>query len=332
MAKLDPRPPAPLRVLTAPVHIKTPAYLYSSLQAPNFLQIQEMVQQTVLEPSLAVAQVDVLPDHLHGVSIIHLSNGSCLALKAGPSPITLLLRHERNLLDNEALALQILARSDLPIPHILKHDPTSRRLGSPFHLSTFVPGVPYAEVQKLMKPPERANVERQLRFLIAAIGQHVPMATDFYGPVVLAASKQGHRTWREAFKAMIDSVLMDAEDLLINLPYAQIRTEVARSESALDDVQEPRLVIPGLTEPRNVLIDPETNNITGLLDLSRALWGDWQIGVPEATVGTKAQLYTIYHAVVTIVKNNYRRQNDDKELDARRTLTVALQQLAGTET
>ncbi|KAL8766686.1 MAG: hypothetical protein Q9209_006616 [Squamulea sp. 1 TL-2023] len=327
MAELDPRPPAPLRMLTAPVHVKTAACFHSYLHAPDFPRLQEMVQQTLRGSSLAIARVDVLPDHLHTVNIIRLSNGSHLVLKAAPSPVILLLRHERYLLDNEAHALQILARSDLPIPRILKNDPTSMRLGSPFLLSTYLPGVPYAEVQKLMTLPERANVEHQLRFLIAAIGQHVPPVPETYGPLALVASDRGHKTWREAFREMLDSVLMDAEDSLINLPYAQIRTEVASLDDVLDDVREPRLVIIGLTERRNILIDRTTNNITGLLDFGVALWGDWQISVPDAAVGIKGQIYTIYHAVVTIVKNNFRRHNNDHELDARRDLIVALQHL-----
>ncbi|KAI4264536.1 MAG: hypothetical protein L6R42_000371 [Xanthoria sp. 1 TBL-2021] len=332
MAKLDPRTPAPLHTLTAPVHVITPTYLRSWLQTPDFPQLQDMLQQRLLGPSSEVVQVDVLPDHLHNVNIIHLSNGSYLVIKAGPSPIVPLLRHERSLLENEAHALQILARSHLPIPRILKHDPTSTRLDSPFLLSTFVPGAPFVEVQKLMSLPERATVERQLRLLIAAIGQHVPSVPDTYGPLALAASHQGYKTWREAFRWMLESVLMDAEDLLINLPYAQIRTEVAESDNVLDDVREARLVIPGLTEPRNILIDRSTNTITGLLDFGGALWGDWQIGVPDAAVGIKGQIYTIYHAIVTIVKHSYRRQNDNHDLDARKTLMVALRQLARNET
>ncbi|CAL8578011.1 hypothetical protein XPA_003813 [Xanthoria parietina] len=332
MAKLDPRPPAPLRMLTAPVHAITPTYFHLGLQTPDFPQLQDMLQQTLLGHSLAVVQVDVLPGHLHNVNIIHLSNGSYLVLKAGPSPIVPLLRHERSLLYNEAHALRILARSDLPVPRILKHDPTGTRLDSPFLLSTFVPGARFSEVQKGMVPAERAAVERQLRFLIAAIGQHVPSVPDSYGPLAVATSHQGYKTWREAFRWMLESVLMDAEDLLVNLPYAQIRSEVAKSDKVLDDVREARLVIPGLTEPRNILIDPSTNTITGLLDFGGALWGDWQIGVPEVAVGIKGQIYMIYHAIVTIVKHSYRRQNDDHELDARRALVVALRQLASNET
>ncbi|KAL8674289.1 MAG: hypothetical protein Q9168_001282 [Polycauliona sp. 1 TL-2023] len=290
MAKLDPRPPATHRMLTAPVHVKTPTYPHPRLETPNFPRLQEMLQQTMLGPSMAIVQVDVLPDRLHSVNVIHLSNGSRLVLKTGPSPIVPLLRYERSLLGNEAHAFQILARSDLPIPRILKHDPSGTQLNSPFLLSTFVPGEPFDQVQKLMKPSEQADVERQVRFLIAAIGQHVPSVADTYGPLAMASSRHRCRTWREAFLSMLESVLMDAEDLLINLPYAQIRMEVAGSDQVLDDVREARLVVPGLTEPRNVLVDRNTNTVTGLLDFGRALWGDWQIGVPDVAVGIKGQL------------------------------------------
>lgn len=290
MAKLDPRPLAPNPMLTAPVHVNNSDIFPFKVQTPNFPQLQDMLQQTLLGPSVAIVQVDVLPDRLHSINIIHLSDGSCLVLKAGPSAIIPLLRHERSLLDNEAHALQILARSDLPVPRILKHDPTGTQLDSPFLLSTFVSGQRYADVRPSLKPQEQATVERQLRSLIAAIGQHVPRVSGTYGPLALTASHQGHTTWKEAFRSMLDSVLMDAEDLLINLPYIQIRIEVAKHDYALDDVQEARLVIPGLTEPRNILIDRRTNTITGLLDFGRALLGDWQIGVPDVAIGIKGQM------------------------------------------
>ncbi|KAL8960217.1 MAG: hypothetical protein Q9193_003038 [Seirophora villosa] len=152
-----------------------------------------------------------------------------------------------------------------------------------------------------------------------------------FGPVAGNAAKQAHATWREAFKEMLESVLMDAEDLLVNLPYGHIRDEFARLAGTLDDVSEPRLVVLGLSDARNVLIDRQSNSITGLLDFGRALWGDWQIvAMEEASVG-KRFLYTIYHALVAIVKCHYRRQNGDEELDARKSLTGALEQLAGME-
>lgn len=194
------------------------------------------------------------------------------------------------MLENEAGALEILARSNLPVPRIFKYDPSSTRLGGPFLLTTFLPGASYAAERKCMSTSERADVERQLRFLVAAIGQYGPPSPNSFGLVAQAAANKGHRTWREAFKEMLESVLMDAEDLCINLPYALIRDEFARCEHVLDDVREPRLVVLGLSEPRNILIDRRKNSISGLLDFGRSLWGDWQFDAREEVGGSKCLL------------------------------------------
>lgn len=290
MTKLDSRHISPLGMLTAPVPVKTHPCLESYPQGPNSVRLQEIIRQTMLFPSVAIANIETLPNHLHDINLLHLSNGSRLALKLGPSPSAHLLRHERRMLGNEASTLEILARSNLPVPRIYKYDPSTTRLGSPFLLTTFLPGASYAEERKCMNGRDRANIGRQVRLLGAAISQYVSSSPKPFGPVVVVAANQGHATWREAFKEMLESILMDAEDLLVNLPYAQIHDEVARLEHVLDTVTEPRLVVLGLSEPRNVLIDRQTNNLTGLLDFGRALWGDWQIGAMDEAAGSKRLL------------------------------------------
>lgn len=290
MAELDSRHDPSPGTLTAPAHVKTHPYLQPYLQNTSSLRLQRTIRQTMLHPSIAVARTEVLPNHLHEINLIHLSDGSRLALKAGPSPVALLLRHERCMLDNEALTLQILARSNLPVPRLFKYDRSGTRLGSPFLLTTFLPGTSYAAERTRLSASERADVDNQLRLLMAAIGQHVPSSPRSFGPVALSAANQGHLTWREAFKAMLESVLMDAEDQIVNLPYAQIRDELARCEGSLDDIEEPRLVVMGLCEPRNVLIDRQTNSITGLLDFGMALWGDWHLSAVEQAAGSKGLL------------------------------------------
>ncbi|KAL8900617.1 MAG: hypothetical protein Q9207_005612 [Kuettlingeria erythrocarpa] len=282
----------------------------------------------MIYPSVTIANVETLPNHLHNINVLHLSNGSRLALKAGPSPNAHLLRHERFILENEASTLEILARSNLPAPRIFKYDRSSTRIGSPFILATFLPGASYAEERKCMNGPDRADIGRQIRLLGAAISQYVSSLPKPFGPIFAVAANQGYATWREAFKEMLESVLMDAEDLLINLPYAQIHDVISRLEHVLDTVTEPRLVVLGLSEPQNVLINRQTNSVTGMLDFGRALWGDWQIGAMDGAEGNKRLLYTIYHATVTIVKGHYRPQVEDAELNARKTLTITLKQLA----
>ena len=290
MAELDTRHIPSLGMLTAPIHAKTHPNLQPFLQNPQAFRLQEIIRQTMLYPSIAVGRVEEFPNHLHDINIIHLSNGSRLALKISPSPAAQLLRHERHMLDNEALTLQALARSNLPIPRMFKYDPTSSRLGSPFVLTTFLPGESYAKLQKSMTATERAGIEPQMRLLNAAISQYVPPATSSFGPVAMVAANRGFNTWGEAFKEMLESVLMDAEDRLVNLPYCRIRDELAKHRSVFDVVREPCLVVLGLSDPRNILIDRHTNSVTGLLDFGRALWGDWQIGATDEAAGSKGLL------------------------------------------
>jgi hypothetical protein len=42
----------------------------------------------------------------------------------------------------------------------------------------------------------------------------------------------------------------------------------------------------------------------------------------------KHDRYTCYHAIIAIIANHYRPQRDAKELDARKTLTTTLAELA----
>ena len=256
----------------------------------NLESLQKTIQQTLPSDPIKIRHMEDLPSHLHNIHLVHLSNRSCLVLKASPTPITLLLRHERHLLENEALTLQVLARSKLPIARILKHDATCTRLPSPFMLTTCLPGVSCDDAQRYLTRSERISIERQLRSLITVISQHTSSMFGPFGPVSLVASNQGHRTWREAFAAMVESVLMDGEDVLVILPYQQIRDEIVRCGGTLDSVKDPRLVVLGLCEPQNVLIDRRTNEITGILDFGRALWGDWEMGSMEGASGTKGLL------------------------------------------
>ncbi len=86
---------------------------------------------------------------------------------------------------------------------------------------------------------------------------------------------------------------MDGEDMMVSLPYSQIREQLSRTKNALDLIKEARLVVLGFGQPENVLIDRRTNEVTGLLDFGRAIWGDWEMGDPEKRKGKKGLLYVI---------------------------------------
>lgn len=249
--------------------------------------LRKIIQTTFQSTRLVVQCVEDLPNHLHQVRLLHLSNGSRLVLKVDPPASVPLLKHERQALETEALALSLLDQSGLPIPSIVRHERSGKVLGSPFLITTSLRGLSLAEALPVMNRSDRLAIERQISILEMEIAQHV---SPTYGPMPLVCSGQGHVTWREAYKAMLESVLKDAEDVFLNLPYSQIREQVARTEGALDEVQEARLIVLGLGDAENILIDERTNEITGIIDFNNTLWGDAEMGTDRGATGTRGLL------------------------------------------
>ena len=254
--------------------------------APNFrlvFALQKIVQSTC-NSNDTIKGMDNLAGHVHRIMHVHLSNGTHLVLKLSPSSNTEVLRHERRCLASEAFTLSLLAKSKLPVPRVFKYDPRCKQIDSPFLLTTHLPGIPYANVRPYQTHSERSGIERQIRSLSSIVGQHT---WPKFGPVALEG---GYDTWREAFLALLESVLMDGEDKLVSLPYLQIRDEALRLSGSLDVVKQARLVVMGLGQPENVLIDRSTNEVTGLIDFGRAIWADPEIVIAPTRPTPKALL------------------------------------------
>ena len=253
----------------------------------NSNTIRWMVQDTLQSSRLEVNTMEDMRGHLHGICKLRLSNGSRLILKINPSPNTVLLRHERCFLESEAIILSFLKKSSLPIPRVLRYDPRSTHIGSPFLLSTHVPGTSYADALPDLSISECRDIELQLRNLRSTISRHI---SPKFGPAAVVASNKGFATWREAFKSMLESIMMDAEDMTINLPYHAIREAASSVAKELHDVKEARLVVPGLGRPQNVLLDRRSNDVVGLLDFGQAIWGDTAFAESELRCDRKGLL------------------------------------------
>lgn len=73
---------------------------------------------------------------------------------------------------------------------------------------------------------------------------------------------------------MLESLLRDAEDALVSVPYDFIRDQVRRHRNSLDQITQPKLVLLEIVNDQNNLVDPKTLTISGILDFSSAIWGD----------------------------------------------------------
>lgn len=221
-------------------------------------------------------KVKALSGHLHPLRLLALSNGVQLLLKYSPSPTTALLRRERFLLETEARALAMLGQSANPcIPQLYHYDPQGTLLGLPFLVRQYVVGSTLQNMEAELSPESRKAIDRHLGFLANVIGQHVAPA---FGPLEQVASGRGKRSWREAFIDLFEGVLRDAEDMYIHLPYAEMRHEVTRLVPILEDITLPRLVVVDLGRPSQVILDAESQKVSGIVDFSSALWGDVLMG------------------------------------------------------
>ena len=254
---------------------------YAPSRPSSTNDIQKLIRDILLSTRIMIQDMNPLPYHLHRISTLRLSNDSRLILKLPPSTTTAVLRHERQYLASEAAILTLLSKSNLPIPQILKYETRSNLLGSSFLLTTEIPGIIYADVFTFLTRSQRDDVEQQLDALVTHLSSY---SSVNFGSAAKVAAGSGSSTWREAFRCMLDPILMDGEDMMVNLPYTQIKETFNVWGKHLNEVQEARLVVLGMGRKENVKIERKTNDVTGVLDFGRAVWGDVAFANEEITL------------------------------------------------
>lgn len=135
----------------------------------------------------------------------------------------------------------------------------------------YMQGNSLSELEGELSPQQRDDIDRHLGFLLGAIGQN---AAPGFGSLQQVANGAGTTSWREAFCALFEGILRDAEDTFVHLPYSEIRAELSRLAPALEDVTLPRLVVVDFGRPSHILLNVESKQLAGIVDFSSALWGD----------------------------------------------------------
>lgn len=222
--------------------------------------------------TITVHQAEYLPGRLHQVYLTRLVDGSCLVLKCPPTYNVRLLRHEKHLLETERKTLETLHEyTQVPVPQLIKHDNNGGALGIPFLMMSYIPGRTLSELSPYLTTYERQNIDRALGSYVRAL---TSLSATQFGMTHRVFAKKGSSSWREAFLALLEAALRDAEDMLVTVPYDSIRYYIGKHAHLLDEVTEPRLVALNVCDPPNVLIDEKTKQITGLVGFSNVIWGD----------------------------------------------------------
>ncbi|KAI5361204.1 Putative aminoglycoside phosphotransferase, protein kinase-like domain superfamily [Septoria linicola] len=264
-------------------------------------------------------------------------------LRCRPSMSVRLLRHEEDRLHTEAYILQALrGRSDLLVPRLIECQSTTAVIGSPYLISGPFKGVLLSDIEAQLSKQALASIDRSMGTFVKRLTY---ITGTHFGPLHSSTPSSTSHSWSKCFANMLESILRDAEDALVSLPYDFIRDQIFRHRASLDQITQPKLVLVEMVRDQNIVVDPKSCTTSGLLDWSTAVWGDPYLSdcfynpsvgfvegfgkLPNGTTEERIRqyLYILYHALLAIVRQCYRPTEDGDELAARRNLTSALTQL-----
>jgi aminoglycoside phosphotransferase (APT) family kinase protein len=265
-----------------------------------------------------------------------LDDGRRVVLKVAPPPGVEVLAYEHDIIRAEVDALRLIhSRTDAPVPEVLWFDESGRHVPSPLFVMAHVPGASLGVIGSELTADERAEVD-------AMLGRHLRTINEITGPAfgLLAPGSARHPTWTSAFGAVVESVLVDGErrSVVLPVPYDDVRAVMSAGAVALDEITQPRLVYWDLWDS-NVMVSTTTHELTGMLDLERALWGDPLMEAqfsphvdspsllaaygPIDTASDKARrrraLYTMHLHLVMCIEGTYRQYPEDPVGDWART-------------
>jgi hypothetical protein len=206
------------------------------------------------------------------VYLAKLADGSLLVLKCPPARDVRVLRNEKHFLETERTILETLHEyTQLSVPQVIKFDGQDGPLGSAYLMMTYISGHRLSEVAASLTSEEKKRIDRTLGTYVKAL---TALSATQFGMTHRVFAKKGCSTWREAFLALLEAILRDAEDMLVTVPYESIRCYIGERSSFLDEVTQPRLIALHACDPQNVLVDERTKQVIGLVGFSNVIWGD----------------------------------------------------------
>lgn len=191
-------------------------------------------------------------------------------LKCRPPSHIRLLRHEEERLHSEAVVLQVLrGRSDIEVPRVISFERNRLPTGGPILITGPHIGSVLADVESVLSRQALSRVDKSLGLHIKELSR---IAGSTFGSMRQATPNM--QTWSRTFISLLESILRDAEDALVSLPYEVIRHQVRRHRAALDKITRPKLTLLETASDKNVTINTNDMSVSGLLDFSSAIWGD----------------------------------------------------------
>jgi len=206
------------------------------------------------------------------VQLVELVGGRRIVVKTSvpDSPDhAALLTYEHDLARVEADMLSLLGTvAGVPTAPLLLEDFSRSRVEVDVVVSDFLEGVPWDRAEGLL-PDAVAAAGRGVGSIFARLHE---LTNDTFG-YPAAGFALGGRTWDEAFSSVVRALLADAARFGVEVRGDELLGLLARGQRALAEVTRPSLVHNDLW-PGNVLLEPASGRVLGIVDLERMLYAD----------------------------------------------------------
>ncbi|BBF43904.1 hypothetical protein lbkm_2592 [Lachnospiraceae bacterium KM106-2] len=247
-------------------------------------------------------------------------------LKIGPAPETEMMSYEKELIETEVKAIQLIReRTKLSIPEVLYYDPSKTLCNSDYFFMTKIEGKCLENEKNKMPKESYGKLKEEL-------GHWNRTMNDVEGTTFKIFSDDKEFTYNSDFiNYLFQQLLEDARKKHTDLKYItydELFEIVQDAKEYLDDVKQPHFVHWDLWEG-NIFI--KEDRVEGIIDFERALWGDplmeFELSFEEnldpqfikgygrnfksRSEEIRRLIYTLYRELGMIVESDYRNYEDN---------------------
>ncbi|MDT8719586.1 phosphotransferase [Clostridium sp. 19966] len=234
----------------------------------NKIEISDMVRLAFGEAA-SIKKLEELKDGFFNTAyMIELSDGRKTVLKVSPAKEIKVLRYEKNIMNTEVTVMNKLKEDNIQVPKIYYYGKYKTFLE--FFFMEFIEGTPLNKLSSEMTEEQLNKVYKQLGEIVYKFHN---IEGKYFG--YISQPEKRFDTWKEAFLFMVKELLEDAADEEVKLPYSynDIYNMIYEKSYVLDEVKQSSILHKDLWEG-NIFIEEQTNNITGIIDWERAIYGD----------------------------------------------------------
>ena len=195
-----------------------------------------------------------------------------VVLRIAPKTNSGFLFYEKNMMAQEPKIHKIVReKTDIPIPKIFCYDDSRSTINRDYMIMEYLPGKSMANLnlnEKLQK-----KIMRETGSYLANL--HNSHKKDVYGYLGSHNCMKPADNWQNAFQTMWFKLI---EDIYKAGIYTNSEKSLALNALKRNleyfELDKPASLLHMDIWQQNILIEPETQEITGILDWDRALWGD----------------------------------------------------------